>query len=372
MIGIYRITNKLNGKSYVGQSVHCGKRLDEHSKGTQLIDEIIQIEGIENFNFEILKEVEKSELNYWEDYFIIKFGTMFPSGYNKKWNCNKEIRKEIEKSLIEGRTLEQHDEGNTKTCCVKKQVEKENCLYIDFNEISRRIEKKRSFSDIVYVHLLAKTKIEKEKYRYLYCDTFTKTQVAKELGISRPTLNKKIDTLFKIGLIEERLIWSKAKKKQVSVWLFPPFNVRDFIDARTANFFTELPLYNKTTLHEKIIWLIFDLKRYWFAEEKNKTFTINGLLNDLNMAETKQENRIRIFNYLLLLQGLEIISFDVQEVPYKNDKQQRTFKYFVLTYFNDAYNKKLDAYRDLLIGDKEMEKFLNSQKRICDFNMNIF
>lgn len=36
MIGIYRITNKLNNKSYIGQSVHCGKRLDEHSKGTQL------------------------------------------------------------------------------------------------------------------------------------------------------------------------------------------------------------------------------------------------------------------------------------------------------------------------------------------------
>ena len=263
-----------------------------------------------------------------------------------------------------------------------------------FERMDKRVQnlnsKLRCFSDIVYIYFLTASKKNnekilvvdeetgelkeeyKEKYRYLYCDTFTKTQVAKELGISRPTLNKKIDTLFKIGLIEERLIWNKAKKKQVSVWLFPPFNVRDFIDARTANFFTELPLYNKTTLHEKIIWLIFDLKRYWFAEEKNKTFTINGLLNDLNMAETKQENRIRIFNYLLLLQGLEIISFDVQEVPYKNDKQQRTFKYFVLTYFNEAYNKKLDAYRDLLIGDKEMEKFLNSQKRICDFNMNIF
>lgn len=49
MIGIYRITNKLNNKSYIGQSIHCGKRLDEHSKGTQLIDEIIQMEGIENF-----------------------------------------------------------------------------------------------------------------------------------------------------------------------------------------------------------------------------------------------------------------------------------------------------------------------------------
>ena len=83
-------------------------------------------EGIENFNFEILKEVEKNELNYWEDYFIIKFGTMFPSGYNKRWNTNLETRKEIEKSLIEGRTLEQHDEGNTKSCCVKKQVEPTN------------------------------------------------------------------------------------------------------------------------------------------------------------------------------------------------------------------------------------------------------
>lgn len=99
MVGIYRITNKLNGKSYVGQSIHCGKRLDEHSKGNQLIDEIIQIEGIENFNFEILKEVERNELNYWEDYFIIKYETMFPSGYNKKWNTNLETRKEIEKTI---------------------------------------------------------------------------------------------------------------------------------------------------------------------------------------------------------------------------------------------------------------------------------
>ena len=60
MIGIYKITNKLNGKSYIGQSIHCGKRLDEHYKGKQLIDEVIQIEGIENFNFEILKEIDKN------------------------------------------------------------------------------------------------------------------------------------------------------------------------------------------------------------------------------------------------------------------------------------------------------------------------
>lgn len=103
MIGIYKITNKNTKKSYIGQSIHCGKRLDEHCKGGQLIDEVIQIEGIENFTFEILKEVSKQELSIWEDYYIIKYNTFFPNGYNKKWNCSKELRETILKNNIENR-----------------------------------------------------------------------------------------------------------------------------------------------------------------------------------------------------------------------------------------------------------------------------
>ena len=99
MTGIYKITNKLNDKSYIGQSVHCGKRLDEHYRGSQFIDEIIQMEGINNFSFEILKEVSREELSYWEDYYIIKYNTMFPNGYNKKWNCKKDIRNDIKKEI---------------------------------------------------------------------------------------------------------------------------------------------------------------------------------------------------------------------------------------------------------------------------------
>ena len=95
MIGIYKITNKLNNKSYIGQSIHCGKRLDEHCKGTQFIDEVMKLEGVENFTFEILKEVNKEDLSYWEDYYILKYNTMFPNGYNKKWNTTKEVRDSI-------------------------------------------------------------------------------------------------------------------------------------------------------------------------------------------------------------------------------------------------------------------------------------
>lgn len=89
MIGIYKITNKRTEKSYIGQSVHCGRRLDEHCKGNQLIDDVIQLEGIENFNFEILKETSKEDLSFWEDYYILKYNTMHPNGYNKKMELFK-------------------------------------------------------------------------------------------------------------------------------------------------------------------------------------------------------------------------------------------------------------------------------------------
>lgn len=100
MVGIYKITNKLNGKSYIGQSIHCGKRFDEHLHGNLLIDETIQIEGIENFTFEILKLTTKEELSYWEDYYIEQFNTFFPEGYNKKWNTSaKKKEKAIDRTL---------------------------------------------------------------------------------------------------------------------------------------------------------------------------------------------------------------------------------------------------------------------------------
>ena len=89
MIGIYKITNKLNGKSYIGQSIHCDKRYKEHCRGkNQFIDETIQIEGEENFEFELLEECKKEQLNEREDYYIKKYNTMFPNGYNKRWNTS--------------------------------------------------------------------------------------------------------------------------------------------------------------------------------------------------------------------------------------------------------------------------------------------
>ena len=79
-IGIYRITNLLDGKCYVGQSVDIAERFRQHIKCGLGIDTPNNIlykamlqDGVENFAFEVLEECERSQLNtqeiYWIDYY---------------------------------------------------------------------------------------------------------------------------------------------------------------------------------------------------------------------------------------------------------------------------------------------------------------
>lgn len=187
MIGIYKITNRKNNKIYIGQSIHCGKRLDEHCKGNQLIDEIIQLEGIENFNFEILKQVDKKKLSYWEDYYIIKYNTYFPNGYNKRWNCNENIREEIKKKIKEE----------------DKQKEVRYFYALNYEkEIKTKLTSKQF---IVYTYLLSISKWDaqtNEQHYYVYFNSFTAKEAARICGVSQPTWRAAIKKLLDLGFIQ--------------------------------------------------------------------------------------------------------------------------------------------------------------------------
>ena len=59
MMGIiYRWTNKINGKKYVGQTIHPEKRYQQHKRGeradSQIIDRAILKYGAENFDYTVL------------------------------------------------------------------------------------------------------------------------------------------------------------------------------------------------------------------------------------------------------------------------------------------------------------------------------
>lgn len=87
---IYKITNKLNGKVYVGRTIRDPKvRFREHCRpkkskwNRSLINSSIQLHGEDNFTFEILEtNVPESEIDIREEGYINKFDCMAPKGYN--------------------------------------------------------------------------------------------------------------------------------------------------------------------------------------------------------------------------------------------------------------------------------------------------
>lgn len=88
MIGIYKITNLINGHGYIGLSTKLEDRWQYHQnpynwerESSKLLYQAIKKYGIENFTFEILEECKVEELSEKEVYYIKKYNT-FNNGYN--------------------------------------------------------------------------------------------------------------------------------------------------------------------------------------------------------------------------------------------------------------------------------------------------
>lgn len=64
--GIYQITNQINGKIYIGQSIDIERRWNQHryGKGSIILKNAINKYGINNFKFEILEEIAFIDKNH--------------------------------------------------------------------------------------------------------------------------------------------------------------------------------------------------------------------------------------------------------------------------------------------------------------------
>lgn len=81
---IYKITNKVNGKSYIGQTRYTLEfRWRQHinKKDNTYFHNAIRKYGKDNFSIELLEECDISKLNEREIFYIAKFNT-FKEGYN--------------------------------------------------------------------------------------------------------------------------------------------------------------------------------------------------------------------------------------------------------------------------------------------------
>ena len=119
MIGIYKITNRINNKVYIGQSTNIQKRWINHQSTSRNPNEAgynyplyqaMRKYGIDNFTFEILEECTQQQLNEREKYWIQYYNAYGDGGYNQKeggysavWHkISPEMLEDITERLIRG------------------------------------------------------------------------------------------------------------------------------------------------------------------------------------------------------------------------------------------------------------------------------
>jgi group I intron endonuclease len=85
---IYKITNLVNGKVYVGQTIRDPKhRWSQHKRGVNLknpslLQKAIKKHGVTNFTFEVICQAStQEELNKMEDHYIAQLNALAPAGY---------------------------------------------------------------------------------------------------------------------------------------------------------------------------------------------------------------------------------------------------------------------------------------------------
>lgn len=121
MIGIYKITNKINGRVYIGQSKSIGTRWSSHLNRLECrkhenkeLQNDYDVFGYSIFTFEILEECEENELLKLEKQYIVKYKdnynisnsnkqklntTMKPKKINKEVYINADIYKQYYKNM---------------------------------------------------------------------------------------------------------------------------------------------------------------------------------------------------------------------------------------------------------------------------------
>lgn len=89
---IYSYTNNINGKKYIGQTINPRQRKYQHKSSAfnendksydSILHRAFRKYGYDNFTYEVLTEANTiDELNKLEIYYIEKFNTVIPNGYN--------------------------------------------------------------------------------------------------------------------------------------------------------------------------------------------------------------------------------------------------------------------------------------------------
>lgn len=171
---IYKITNKLNGKVYIGQTT---KTLDIRRKGhiqaakdgvNHHLYNAMNKYGIDNFEFEeICKANSKSELNYLEAKYILEYDSV-RNGYNMGYGGDNNV---MDSPIVKEKhdNIMRSDDVRLKISQSMKQYRQEN----PFSETHRKkiSEKLKGNKHFAGHHITDEHKeaLNKSHYKKVYC-----------------------------------------------------------------------------------------------------------------------------------------------------------------------------------------------------------
>lgn len=115
---IYSYKNLINGKQYIGQTINPKQRYNQHKSSAfnkkdkeynSPLHRAFRKYGYENFKYTVLAETDDIDiLNKLEIYFIKKYNTKIPNGYNIEEggkNCKKPQTEEQKRKLMEAKAF---------------------------------------------------------------------------------------------------------------------------------------------------------------------------------------------------------------------------------------------------------------------------
>lgn len=137
---VYKITNQINKKSYIGSSTRVEARWKQHINNAFSLNNsnyfyplqcAIRKYGVENFTFEILKndfnDVDSMEI--YEHQMILKYNSLCPNGYNQTENTKS--------NTIALENTQKHIKKISKKCALVNEQNEIISIYNSYHEAAR-------------------------------------------------------------------------------------------------------------------------------------------------------------------------------------------------------------------------------------------